>query len=136
MEHLTLLDVAPPEFVTLAAGAGFDAVGLRIAPVSLGEESWPMSPGSPMLAETRRRCADAGVTVHAVEAIVIRPGAGALRFTQDKLAMRERLTALERDDTGDVTPTEAPTWSSVGVTWPSTPPPKAPSVCWPAAWSS
>lgn len=76
LEHLTLLDVAPPEFVTLAAGAGFDAVGLRIAPVSLGEESWPMSPGSPMLAETRRRCADAGVTVHAVEAIVIRPGAG------------------------------------------------------------
>src|SRR5260370_1755459 len=27
-------------------------------------------------------------------AVVIRPGAGALRFTQDKLAMRERLTAL------------------------------------------
>ena len=76
LEHLTLLDVAPPEFVTVAAGAGFDAVGLRIAPVSLGEESWPMSPGSPMLAETRRRCADAGVTVHAVEAIVIRPGTG------------------------------------------------------------
>lgn len=76
LEHLTLLDVAPPEFVTLAAGAGFDAVGLRVAPVSVGEESWPMSPGSPMLAETRRRCADAGVTVHAVEAIVIRPGAG------------------------------------------------------------
>ena len=76
LEHLTLLDVAPPEFVTLAAGAGFDAVGLRIAPVALGEEPWPMSLGSPMLAETRRRCADAGVAVHAVEAIVIRPGAG------------------------------------------------------------
>ncbi len=74
LEHLTLLDVAPPELVTLAAGAGFDAVGLRIAPVTLGEEPWPMSPGSPMLAETRRRCADAGVAVHAVEAIVIRPG--------------------------------------------------------------
>jgi len=76
LEHLTLLDVAPPEFVTLAAGAGFDAVGLRIAPVALGEEPWPMSLGSPMLAETRRRCADAGVAVHAVEAIVIRPGGG------------------------------------------------------------
>ena len=76
LEHLTLLDVAPPEFVTLAAGAGFDAVGLRIAPVAPGEEPWPMSLGSPMLAETRRRCADAGVAVHAVEAVVIRPGAG------------------------------------------------------------
>ncbi len=59
LEHLTLIDVAPPEFVTLAAGAGFDAVGLRIAPVAPGEEPWPMSLGSPMLAETRRRCADA-----------------------------------------------------------------------------
>ena len=74
LEHLTLLDVAPPELVSVAAAAGFDAVGLRIAPVAAGEEPWPMSPGSPMLAETRRRCADTGVAVHAVEAIVIRPG--------------------------------------------------------------
>ncbi|MGH3295292.1 MAG: sugar phosphate isomerase/epimerase family protein [Trebonia sp.] len=76
LEHLTLLDIAPPEFVSLAAAAGFDAVGLRIAPVVPGEETWPMSPGSPMLAETRRRCADTGVSVHAVEAIAIRPGVG------------------------------------------------------------
>ena len=55
LDHLTMLDVAPPEFVAVAAGAGFDAVGLRVAPVTPGEQAWPVSPGSPMLAETMRR---------------------------------------------------------------------------------
>ena len=74
LEHLTLLEIAPPEFVTLAAAAGFDTVGLRVAPVTPGEKAWPLSPGAPMLAETRRRCADTGVSVHAVEAIALGPG--------------------------------------------------------------
>jgi sugar phosphate isomerase/epimerase len=74
LEHLTLLEVAPPEFVSLAAAAGLDTVGLRVAPVTRDEEAWPLSPGSPMLAETRRRCAGTGVAVHAVEAIALRPG--------------------------------------------------------------
>ena len=33
LEHLTLLEIAPPELVTLAAAAGFDTVGLRVGPV-------------------------------------------------------------------------------------------------------
>lgn len=74
LEHLTLLDIAPPEFVSLAATAGFDTVGLRVAPVTQGEEAWPLSPGSPMLAETLRRCAGTGVSVHAAEAIALGPG--------------------------------------------------------------
>ena len=74
LEHLTLLQVAPPDFVGLAAAAGFDSVGLRVAPVTQGEEAWPLRVGSPMLAETRRRCADTGVSVHAVEAIALGPG--------------------------------------------------------------
>jgi sugar phosphate isomerase/epimerase len=76
LEHLTMLDVAPPEFVTAAAQAGFDAVGLRVAPVSPGEEAWPVSPGSPMLAETMRRCASTGLAVLDVEAIPLGPGSG------------------------------------------------------------
>jgi sugar phosphate isomerase/epimerase len=73
IEHLTLLDVAPPDFVTLAAEAGFDAVGLRIAPATDDEQPWPMSPGSPMLAQTVRRCRDTGVTVLDTEAIRLGP---------------------------------------------------------------
>jgi len=69
LDHLTLLDVAPPDLAVLAAEAGFDAVGLRIAPATAAEPRWPMSPGSPMLAETVRRCRDSGVTVLGTEAI-------------------------------------------------------------------
>jgi sugar phosphate isomerase/epimerase len=69
LDHLTLLDVAPPDFVGLAAGAGFDAVGLRIAPATAAESRWPMSPGSRMLAQTVRRCRDSGVTVLDTETI-------------------------------------------------------------------
>jgi sugar phosphate isomerase/epimerase len=69
LDHLTLLDVAPPDFAVLAAGAGFDAVGLRIAPATAAESRWPMSPGSPMLEETVRRCRDSGVTVLGTEAV-------------------------------------------------------------------
>jgi sugar phosphate isomerase/epimerase len=76
LEHLTLLDVAPPRFASLAAQAGFGAVGLRISPVTSDEPAWPMSPGSPMLADTVRRCADAGVDVLGVEAIRLGPAAG------------------------------------------------------------
>jgi sugar phosphate isomerase/epimerase len=73
LEHLTLLGLAPPEFVSVAAAAGFGAVGLRISPAAPGEEPWPMLPGSPMLAETARRCAQAGVEVLGVEAIRLGP---------------------------------------------------------------
>jgi sugar phosphate isomerase/epimerase len=75
LEHLTMLDVAPPEFVTAAAQAGFDSVGLRVAPLSPGEEAWPVAPGTPMLAETMRRCGGTGVAVLDVEAISLWPGA-------------------------------------------------------------
>jgi sugar phosphate isomerase/epimerase len=71
LDHLTLLDVAPPDFVALAAGAGFDAVGLRVAPATASEPVWPMAPGSRMLAETVRRCQDSGVTVLDTETILL-----------------------------------------------------------------
>jgi sugar phosphate isomerase/epimerase len=79
LEHLTMLDIAPPDFVILAAVAGFDAVSLRIAPVTPGEEVWPLGPSSPMLAETARRCAATGVSVLAVEAVTLGPGANPAR---------------------------------------------------------
>lgn len=69
LEHLTLLGVPPPDLVTVAADAGFSAVGLRVSPATDDERPWPMSPGSPMLAETALRCADLGITVLDVEAI-------------------------------------------------------------------
>lgn len=73
LEHLTLLRLPPPDLVAVAAGAGFDAVGLRISPATDDERPWPMAPGSAMLAETAARCADTGIIVLDVEAVRLGP---------------------------------------------------------------
>ena len=83
LEHLTLLGVSPPDLVSIAAQAGFTSVGLRISPATDGERPWPVSPGSPMLAETVRRCADTGVTVLDVEAIRLGPRTAGTAGTAD-----------------------------------------------------
>jgi sugar phosphate isomerase/epimerase len=74
MDHLTMLDVPPPELVTIAREAGFDSVSPRVAASTSGEEPWPMSVGSPMLEETVRRLDDTGIRVLAVEVVRIGPG--------------------------------------------------------------
>ena len=71
--HLTMLDVAPPDWVSLAHVAGFDAVGIRTAAIGPTEEEWPMRAGSPRLAETLRRMGDTGVRVLDAELIRIDP---------------------------------------------------------------
>jgi sugar phosphate isomerase/epimerase len=101
LDHLTMLDVAPPEFVAVAAGAGFDAVGLRVAPVTPGEQGWPVSPGSPMLAETMRRCGGTGLFVLDVEAIPLRPGsdlAGCERVLETAAVLGARYLNVICDD--------------------------------------
>lgn len=73
IDHLTMLDVSPPDLVTIAGEAGFDSISPRVAAASPDEEPWPMSPGSPMLEETVRRLDDTGVRVLAVEVVRIGP---------------------------------------------------------------
>jgi sugar phosphate isomerase/epimerase len=101
LEHLTLLHMPPPELVTVAAAAGFDTVGLRVAPVTPNEDTWPVYPGSPMLAETRRRCTDTGVSVHSVEAIALGPGsvlAGQERVIETAAVLGARYLNVICDD--------------------------------------
>jgi sugar phosphate isomerase/epimerase len=73
IDHLTILDVSPPELVTIAREAGFDSVSPRVAASTPGEEPWPMTAGSPMLEETVRRLDDTGIRVLAVEVVRIDP---------------------------------------------------------------
>jgi sugar phosphate isomerase/epimerase len=81
--HLTMLDAAPPDWVRLAHDAGFEAVGLRISPAGAGEDPWPMTAGSAMLAATLSRLAETGTAVQDVEIITLGPGTRAER--QDPL---------------------------------------------------
>lgn len=74
MDHLTMLDVSPPDLVRVARKAGFDFVGLRVVAATPSEESWPMTAGATMLEETERRLDDTGVRVLSVEVVRIGPG--------------------------------------------------------------
>jgi hypothetical protein len=78
--HLTMLDTAPPDWVSLAHDAGFDAVGIRAAAIGPTEEEWPMRVGSPMLAETLRRMDDTGVRVLDAELVRIDPQTAVARY--------------------------------------------------------
>ncbi len=69
---MTILDASPAEQVTAAAQAGFDAVGLRVAPAA-HERVWPMLGDTPMMRETLARLADTGREVLDVELIMLRP---------------------------------------------------------------
>jgi sugar phosphate isomerase/epimerase len=72
ISHLTALDATPPELVTAAAGAGFDAVGIRVWPAG-DEPAYPMLGDTPMVRDTLARLADAGATVLDVEVLRLRP---------------------------------------------------------------
>lgn len=73
MDHLTMLDISPPDLVTIAHEAGFDSISPRVAASTPHEDPWPMTVGSPMLEETARRLEDTGVRVLAVEVVRIGP---------------------------------------------------------------
>jgi hypothetical protein len=64
---LTALELAPPDFVTCAAEAGFDFVGLRLIPATAEEKQHAMVGDTALVRETARRVANAGIPVLDVE---------------------------------------------------------------------
>jgi sugar phosphate isomerase/epimerase len=72
LAHLTLIDVPPPALVHAAAEAGYDAVGLRITPVSDGPDH-SMAAGSAALRATVRALRETGIRVLDVEVVRLRP---------------------------------------------------------------
>jgi sugar phosphate isomerase/epimerase len=73
LAHLTFVDVPPPELVTIAAAAGFDAVGLRLIPARHGEAPWPVIGPTPMRQELDARLRATGLGVLDVEAVRLTP---------------------------------------------------------------
>ncbi len=77
LAHLTLLHVAPPQFVSVAAETGYDGVSLHLTPPRLsdpGAVSYPMlGNGSVMMRETLARLADSNLKVHDIQAVRLKP---------------------------------------------------------------
>ena len=84
LAHLTLLHLAPPRFVTVAAEAGFDGVSLHLTPPGLsdpGALSYPMlGASSVMLRETQARIRDFGIHVHDIQGIRLTPAVRLSKF--------------------------------------------------------
>jgi sugar phosphate isomerase/epimerase len=72
ISHLTILAAPPPDLVSAAAAAGFDAVGVRVWPAG-DEPPYPMLGDTPMMRDTLARLADTGVGVLDVEVLRLRP---------------------------------------------------------------
>ncbi|MBP2228746.1 sugar phosphate isomerase/epimerase [Azospirillum agricola] len=80
LAHLTVLDVAPPEMVALAARAGYDHVGVRLLPATPGGPAYLMDDPR-LLRETLAAVADTGVTVFDLEIIRLEPHTDLAAFT-------------------------------------------------------
>jgi len=67
LAHLTVLALAPPRMVDVAAQAGYRYVGLRLNRVTAAEPLYPLMTDRAMMQETKARLAETGVGVLDIE---------------------------------------------------------------------
>lgn len=73
LAHLTCVTLPPPELISVAARAGFDAVGLRLIAVTPTSPGYPLWQDAALMRETKRRMADTGVRVNDIEFLRLTP---------------------------------------------------------------
>ena len=73
LAHLTVIDLAPPAMIRLAADLGYDAVGLRLIRVTPDSPGYPLMDDAPMMRATRRALAETGLRVQDIEFVRIGP---------------------------------------------------------------
>jgi sugar phosphate isomerase/epimerase len=74
LAHLTVLSLAPPAMIDIAARCGYQAVGLRLIAVTSDSPGYPLMHDKPMMRETKARLAATGIRVNDIELIKIVPG--------------------------------------------------------------
>lgn len=70
---LTVLELAPPEMVDVAARAGYQGVGLRLIPATAEEHHFPLLSDTGLLRQTRDRIRDTGLQVVDIEILRLKP---------------------------------------------------------------
>jgi sugar phosphate isomerase/epimerase len=78
---LTVLDLAPPAMIELAARCGYEKVGLRLLPATPGGIAYRLMEDAALLRETLRRLQATGVTVADLEVVAFRPETDVASFT-------------------------------------------------------
>ena len=73
LAHLTVLNLAPPEMIRLAAEVGYDRVGLRLIRVTDTTPGYPLHEDPVALRATRAALADTGMTVNDIEFVRLTP---------------------------------------------------------------
>ncbi|MBR1153917.1 sugar phosphate isomerase/epimerase [Bradyrhizobium sp. JYMT SZCCT0428] len=94
---LTVLDLAPPALIEMAAACGYDAVGIRLLPAMPGGIAYPLDDKA-SLKETLARLDATGVKVADLEVVALRPeteiaGFSAFFETGARLGARHILVA-------------------------------------------
>ena len=78
---LTVLDLAPPALIDVAAACGYDAVGIRLLATVHGGIAYPLMDDEAALKETLARLDATGITVADLEVVALRPETGIAAFT-------------------------------------------------------
>lgn len=108
LAHLTLLHVAPPEFVSIAAEAGYDGVSLHVSQPPAGDDGvrYPMlGPRSAMMTEVLARLGDTGIVVHDIQGARLKPETRIADFAPmleagERLGARYVMTVCDDPDMG------------------------------------
>ncbi|TPQ40280.1 xylose isomerase [Bradyrhizobium guangdongense] len=78
---LTVLDLAPPAMIEVAARVGYGKVGLRLLPATPDGIAYRLMDDEPLLRETLGRMQATGVTVADLEVVAFRPDTDVAAFT-------------------------------------------------------
>jgi sugar phosphate isomerase/epimerase len=78
---LTVLELAPPELVEVAAACGYDHVGIRLLPAVPGGLAYPLMHDAAALKQTLVRLDATGVTVADLEVVAFRPETDVASFS-------------------------------------------------------
>lgn len=73
LAHLTVLSLAPPEVVEVAARTGYQTVGLRLIRVTEATPGYPLMDDKPMMRATKAAMAATGIGVLDIEFVRIAP---------------------------------------------------------------
>ena len=73
LAHLTVIDLAPPQMVELAAKVGYDRVGLRLIRVTDTTPGYALHEDPAALRATRAALDDTGITVNDIEFVRLTP---------------------------------------------------------------